>query len=195
MPQRPQPPRRHPIEGHAIVSAEGAIADAHGAKPACLMNPADWRYFQRRLDQSVLVVLGRASHEATPNPHGRRRLVLTRRVPTLKRQGRRTWLWNPAGRAVAEVLAELAPEGGRIAVVGGRGVYELFLALGYGAFHLSVATRCRVPGGVPVFEGVTGAEAAARRLNAAGLTPGARLLLDAAAGVSLQVFRRPGITM
>jgi hypothetical protein len=178
------------IEGHAIVSVEGAIADRGGDKPRCLNNPADWRRYQRQLDDSALVVLGRTSHRATPNPRRRRRLVLTTGVPRLAAAGPGAWLWNPAGMPAAEALAGLVPEGGRIAVVGGRGAFDHFLELGYDAFHLSRAGRCRIAGGVPVFTGVTSAQDAADRLLAFGLTLLAREVLDPAAEVVLETYRR-----
>ena len=64
------------IIGHAIVSADGAIADRQRRMPPELRNDNDWTRFQAALDASVLVVLGRLGHEAHPNP-GRRRLVVT----------------------------------------------------------------------------------------------------------------------
>ena len=42
------------IIGHAIVSADGMIADRNRRMPAALRNDADWRRFQAALDRSDL---------------------------------------------------------------------------------------------------------------------------------------------
>ena len=88
------------FEGHAIVSADGMIADAAGEMPPALRNDADWTQFQAALDRAALVVLGRKGHERHPNP-GRRRLVLTQRICRACRAGgENAWLWNPDGMAI-----------------------------------------------------------------------------------------------
>ena len=149
-------PKFH-IEGHALVSVEGAIADTAGDMPNSLRNDADWAWFQSRLDLSQLTVLGRLGHEANPNARQRYRLVLSRKGEGLERVDPLTHRLNPANLPVAEALAILLPEGGHIAVVGGTGIFDAFLEFGYDAFHLAVAGNARVPGGRPVFTGVNSA--------------------------------------
>ena len=41
------------IVGHAIVSADGMIADRHHRTPPELRNDADWRRFQAALDAAA----------------------------------------------------------------------------------------------------------------------------------------------
>ena len=60
--------------GHAIVTADGRIADAAGHMPPALRNPADQLRFEAALDAAALVVMGRLGHRRHPN-RGRRRLV------------------------------------------------------------------------------------------------------------------------
>lgn len=172
------------IEGHAIVSSDDRIADAGGAMPPGLRNEADWHLFQAALDQAAVVVLGRRSHITAPNPAGRTRLVLSSSIAGIERRDD-AWWWNPKEMRPAEALALAASGGGTAAVVGGRGVFDLFLNLGFDAFHLARAAQITLPGGIPVFSEVDAGKAAADVLDAAGLNPGAVRELDAAAGVTL----------
>jgi hypothetical protein len=172
------------IEGHAIVSRDDRIADAGGVMPPALRNEADWRLFQAALDQAAIVVLGRRSHMAAPNPAGRTRLVLSSGVAGIERRND-AWWWNPQDVNAAEALARAASGGGTAAVVGGRGVFDLFLALGFDAFHLARAAQIALPGGVPVFSDVTTGRAAGEVLAAAGLKAEPQRELDVSAGVTL----------
>ena len=139
------------IIGHAIVSADGMIADRDRRMPAALRNDADWRRFQAALDRSALVVLGRLGHEAHPNP-GRKRLVVTSRVAWLERDPNddNTMLWNPDGISWSRVLAGLGIVGGTIAVTGGQRVFDLFLP-GFTSFELVTVAGVTIPDGVPCF--------------------------------------------
>jgi len=185
------------IEGHAIVSADGRIADANGHFPDALRDDADWTRFQAALDRAAAVVLGRASHDAAPDAAGRLRVVLSGGAPGLARAPDGAWRWNPQDVAVEAMLAEVAPEGGVIGVAGGRRVYDLFLGHGFDAFDLVTNAAARLPGGTPVFTGVTsGAGDAAeagrtpeRVLALAGLVPGPAQALSP--GVSLRTWRKP----
>jgi hypothetical protein len=172
------------IHGYAIVSADDRIADAAGALPESLRNEADWAYFQAELDRADFVVLGRASHEAAPNARGRRRIVVSRASRGLEEREDGLW-WRPEAVGFAEVAARLMPSGGRLAVPGGQGVFDLFLGLGYAAFHLARAEGARLPGGRGIFAADATADATLRR---AGLAPGRKRWLDEAALVSLTVY-------
>lgn len=138
------------IEGHAIVSADGMIADAAGEYPAALRNDADWRLYQAALDRAAVVVVGRRGHERHPNP-GRRRLVLTRSVARLADDPRdaRATLWNPATLPLREALTEIGIGAGTVAVTG---VFDHFVA-DYDRFALSESHRLLIPGGTPCFSG------------------------------------------
>ena len=137
------------FEGHAIVSADGMIADAAGEMPAGLRNDADWAKFQAALDRAAIVVLGRKGHERHPNP-GRRRLVLTRKADGLVAGGENAWFWNPKKLAVDDALAALGISDGVVAVTGGTGTYEVFLPL-MTAFVLTEVNGLVLPGGTPTF--------------------------------------------
>ena len=162
------------IEGYAITSADGMLADSTGLMPNSLKIEADQRFFESSLDRSDLMVHGRMSHEGQPNSAKRRRLVLTRKVAGVEPNPAypNAWFWNPAGASFEEAAAEAGCAGGRVAILGGPDVYSLFLKLGYDDFYLCRAPEVRVPGGVPVFaEGLRG-ETAEETLAAAGLKPG-----------------------
>ena len=139
------------VEGHAIISADGKIADRDGAMPPELHSDADWRLFQAALDRSVLVVLGRIGHARHPNP-GRRRLVLSRSVADLQPDpgDPRSSYWNPAGLDIADVMARLGISEGTVAVTGGTGAFDLFLPW-YDRFVLAEVRGLSMPDGTPCF--------------------------------------------
>ncbi len=165
------------FEAHAIVSADGMIADAAGEVPAPLRNDADWRQYQAALDRSVLVVTGRRGHERHRNP-GRPRLVLTRSVTATAPDPRDplATLWNPAGVPLDEVLVELAISNGVVAITG---IFDLFLPR-LTRFQLSEMHRLILPGGRPCFS--AGHPRAV--LAGAGMRPTDVRLLDEAALVT-----------
>ena len=177
------------IHGYAIVSRDDRIAGADGQTPDALRNEADWAYFQHGLDQADIVTLGRLGHEANPNPRGRRRLVLSRSTEGLERRPD-AWWWNPERLPWTQASATLLPAGGRIAVPGGRDVFDLFLAIGYDAFHLSRAERVILGAGRALFSACERGLTAAAVLAGAGLRAGALQKLDPAADVTLTMWRR-----
>jgi hypothetical protein len=177
------------VHGYAIVSDDDRIADASGAMPDVLRNDADWAYFQAELDRSALTVLGRLGHEANPNLKNRLRLVLSSSADGLERRPD-GWWWNPAALPWKEVIAAVLPEGGRVAVPGGRRVFDLFLTLGFDAFHLTRAEGARVPGGVGLFSGCESGETAEAMLARHGLEPGEGRVIDPAGPVRLTLWRR-----
>lgn len=177
-----------PVHLYAIVSADDCIADAEGNMPKSLMNEADWAYFQRELDSCALIVLGRQSHLASPNPVKRRRVVMSRSAKGLEARGDAHW-WNPEQVPLDAMLNRLLPEGGKIGVPGGQAAFDHFLAHGMDAFHLTRAHDVELPGGRKVFSGEGAVE---ERLSAAGLAPAERVVLDPQANVTLTVWSRKG---
>src|SRR4051794_32824359 len=141
------------IEGYAIVSADGMLADAERHMPKGLQVEADQKFFHGSLDRAAVVVHGRHSHEGGPRAPQRHRLVMTRSIPAVAPDPSRpkSLLWNPQGATLKEAWAELGAPAGVLAVIGGPEVYKYFLEVGYDAFHLSRAPHVRVPGGRPVF--------------------------------------------
>jgi hypothetical protein len=53
-----------------------------------------------------------------------------------------------------EVAKELLPRGGDVAVPGGQVVFDLFLKIGFDAFHLSRVAWRKAPGGASAFFGL-----------------------------------------
>jgi hypothetical protein len=181
-----------PIEGFAIVSAEGMLADADRRVPPGLIVKADQEFFQGSLDEAALVVHGRHSHEGGPHSAGRFRLVVTTRPPSLAPDPAhpKSLLWNPRGASLEEAWVRLGAPAGVCAVIGGPHVYALFLEIGYDAFHLSQAANVRVPGGLTIFPDVGPQCSPADVLARHGLKPGPQRALDAAAGVTLVTWQR-----
>jgi dihydrofolate reductase len=170
------------IVGHAIVSADGRIADHNRQMPGALRNDADWARFQAALDRAAIVVLGRLGHEAHPNP-GRRRLVVTSRVTRLEPVDDLVTLWNPAGVDFSDVAAELGLEDAMVAVAGGQQVFDLFLGR-FTQFDLVTVDAVMLPNGVACFSAGWPDEV----LPLAGMRVVAREMLDP--GVRLEVWRR-----
>lgn len=177
------------IHGYAIVSDDDRIADASGRTPDALRNDADWAYFQAELNQSDVTVLGRLGHEANPNPRGRLRMIVSSSSQGIERRAD-GWWWNPERASWEGAIHAALPHGGRVAVPGGRQVFDLFLALGYDAFHLTRAEGVVVHGGVPVFSECDTGKRAEEVLSAAGLRPGPGQVLDPVGLVSLVVWHR-----
>jgi hypothetical protein len=181
------------IEGFAIVSNDGMLADSAGHMPDAIKIEADQRFFAESLDRVAAVVHGRHSHEGQPNSARRRRLILTRRVSAIEPDAENPMarLWNPAGASFAGACAALGIEQGTIAIIGGTEAFGLFLDIGYDAFHLSRANRLRLPGGRPVFPQVP-AQTPEEVLAGYGLHPGERRVLDAQADAFLVTWTREG---
>jgi hypothetical protein len=186
----PEEAKNHPIEinGYAIVSDDDRIAGPDGLIPASLRNERDWECFQRALAGSDLVVLGHRSHELAPNVRGDQRLVISRDAAGLEQYANVCW-WNPARMRWAEVAKELLPRGGDVPVPGGQIVFDLFLKIGFDAFHLSRAHGVMLPRGRALFSGCDAGLSAEAVLASAGLRVSERIVLDAEHGVDMSVWR------
>jgi dihydrofolate reductase len=182
-------PRR--IEGYAIVSSDGMIADANGEMPDAIRNKADQKFLQAGLDRVAVVVHGRHSHEGGRRAARRKRLILTRRIAAVAPDPAHSnaLLWNPAGATLEQAVEALGAADGAIAVIGGTEAFSLFLPR-YDAFHLSRAANARIPGGRPLFAEVGPNATPEQVLARHGLKPGPRRDLDAAAGVTVVTWER-----
>lgn len=176
------------IHGYAIVSDNDCIADASGRTPDMLRNDADWAYFQAELNRSAVTVLGRLGHEANPNPKSRLRMIVSSSSSGLEQRGD-GWWWNPERLPWTQAIQTVLPKGGRVAVPGGRRVFDLFLDTGYDAFHLTRAEGIFIPNGVPVFSGRSDDTRAEAILSERGLSPDSRQILDPTGPVSLTIWR------
>jgi hypothetical protein len=179
------------IHGYAIVSDDDKIAGADGLLPPSMRNEKDWALYQSGLARADLVVFGRTSHALEPNTRGDRRLVVSRGAAGLEQRAD-AWWWDPARVPWAEVVAELLPQGGEVAAPGGQVVFDLFLDIGYAAFHLSRAAGVKLPGGRSLFSACDGGMSAEAVLTRAGLRVGEVIALDPEHGVEMKVWRRPG---
>jgi hypothetical protein len=177
------------IHGYAIVSDNDRIADATGRTPDVLRNDADWAYFQAELNKSDLTVLGRLGHEANSNPKKRLRMVLSSSSSGLEKRND-GWWWNPGKLTWKEAISKVLPDGGKVAVPGGRQVFDLFLGIGYTAFHLTRVEGAFIPGGVAVFSECDAGKSSEEVLAAMGLRPSEKQVLDPESPVSLVVWGR-----
>ena len=182
-------PRR--IEGYAIVSEDGMLANAAGVMPDSLKFEADKRFFERGLDGVDVVVHGRNSNERQPHSPLRRRLILTRQIPAIAADpsNDKALHWNPAGASFEEALAAIGAPDAIVGVIGGTEVFGMFLDR-YDVFYLSRAPNVWLPDGRPVFPGVP-AETPEAVMTDHGLEPAEREVLDPANGVRLVSWRRP----
>jgi dihydrofolate reductase len=178
------------VEGFAIVSDDGMLADSSGAMPPTLLVDADQAFLSDSLDRAAILVHGRNSHERQARSPRRRRLIATRSVATtaVVPDDPNALLWNPAELPLETAAAQLGVHEGFAAILGGTEVYGLFLPL-YDIFHLSRLPGLRLPGGRPVFPGVP-ERTPEEILSAHGLTPGPRRMFDEATSASVTTWRR-----
>jgi hypothetical protein len=169
------------FEAHALVSADGMIADANAMVPPRLRSEADWAQFQAALDSAAIVASGRRGHDFHPNP-SRARLVVTRSVARLGPGPGRATFWNPAGATLAEALTELGITEGMVAVAG---VYDVFAGV-LDRFILSEMHRLVLPGGTSCFS----AGHPRTVLAALGLRPVRIEPLDVALDVTTTLWER-----
>ena len=179
------------IEGYVIVSADGMLANAGNVMPDELKFEGDKRFFTSALDRADLILHGRHSYEDQPNSPRRRRVILTRGVDALATDpsNPKSTLWNPDGASFEDACAQAGVRAGTVAVIGGPGVFEMFMDR-YDVFWLSVAPRVRLPDGAPCFPGVSLARSPQQILAAHGLRAGPADILDAADDVSVTPWRR-----
>jgi dihydrofolate reductase len=182
------------IEGYAIVSENGMLANAAGVMPDSLKFEADQAFFERGLDDVDVVVHGRHSQEQQRNSDLRRRLILTRSVSAIASDpgNDNALFWNPARATLEQALEVLGAPNGRIAVIGGTEVFGVFLDR-YDVFFLSRAPGVHLPGGRPVFPEVparTPEDVLARH----GLQPGPPQLLDVKNAVAVVKWHRLSTT-
>ncbi len=179
------------VEGYAIVSADGMIADGNGVMPQTIRNDADQQFLQSELDRAAVVVHGRHSYEGGQRAARRKRLILTRATPTIAPDPSRSnaLLWNPAGATPEEAIAMLGADEGTVAVIGGTDVFGLFLPF-YDAFHLTRAALAHIHGGRPVFPQIGPHSTPEDVLAHHGLRPAPPRDIDANAGITLTTWQR-----
>lgn len=174
------------IEGYAVICDNDCIADANGQMPDSLKSEAEWAYFQDGLDAADVIVLGRKSHEVTPNPKRRLRLVMTRSVAAPHWEDERTVLWNPSAARLELALAMFDTQVETLAVTGGQPVFDHFLSRegGYTCFHLSRMKDVYLHGGVKLFSALGNpSDTPEHYLKSLGYTPTQWLRLDQQASV------------
>ncbi len=182
----------HPcrIEGYAIVSEDGMIANAEGVMPGSLKFEADQHFFESGLDGFDVLVHGRHSNECHLRSALRRRLILTRQIFAISADpsNKKVLFWNPAGASFEQALIALGAPDGSVGVIGGTHVFGMFLDR-YEVFHLSRAANVRLADGRPVFPEVP-KRTPEDVLASHGLDRGQQRLLDPAKGLAIVSWRR-----
>ena len=169
------------IEAYVVVGDDDRICDHAGRMPDTLKNDAEWTFFQDGLDAADVNVLGRKSHDETPNHKNRLRLIMTRSVETIRIDGGEVF-WNPSKVELRSALKAFEPHDVKhLAVVGGQAVFDYFLKPPhrYTSFHLSRIRGVTLPGGRGVFAAVERDEVSAETvLIDTGYTPQPAKILD-----------------
>jgi dihydrofolate reductase len=180
----------HRIEGYAIISEDGMLANAAGIMLDSLKFEADKVFFERGLDGVDVVVHGRHSQEYQRHSDLRRRLILTRKVSaiTVDPSNKKALFWNPAGASLEQAMAVLGVPDGSVGVIGGTEVFGIFLDR-YDVFYLSRAPGVWLPGGRPVFPDVP-ARTPEEVLESHGLNRGQRQVLDMEKGLAVVSWYR-----
>ena len=183
-------PGERRIEGYAIVSDDGMLANSLGVMPDSLKFKADHDFFERSLDGIDVVVQGRHSHEHQAASALRRRLILTRKLPALGPDpfNEKATLWNPAGASFETALVALGGPANRIGIIGGTEAFGLFLDR-YDVFFLSHAPGVKLPNGRPVFPGVPD-RSPEEVLATHGLRAAEKQILDEVQGIVVTSWRR-----
>jgi dihydrofolate reductase len=178
------------IAAYAIVSQDGMLTDAAGNIPPSLKLDADQHFFESGLDAADIVVQGRNSQEQLSHSAMRRRLIVTRSIPSIAPDASNGMVfhWNPAGAPFDEALTAFPAPNMRVAVIGGPRVFELFLDL-FDVFYLSRVANVRLPGGLPIFADVPSRTPEAV-LAAHGLDNPEHELVDAGDGLTITGWRR-----
>jgi len=180
----------HRIEGYVIVSADGMLANADRVMPDSLKFKGDQTFFNDALDRAGLIVHGRHSFEDQPNSPKRKRIIVTSATAALAADpsNPNATLWNPDGATFEEACERASVRSGTVAVIGGPGVFAMFLDR-YDTFWLSQAPHVQLPGGHPCLPGVP--ERSPQAILAAhGLNPDEAQMLDAAHDVAVTPWRR-----
>ena len=179
------------IEGYAIISRNGMLAGADRLMPNSLKFDADQQFLDEEMDRAALLIHGKKSHETQGNSHNRKRLLLTRAGAafTTTPIAPNTWAWSPTRTPLAHVCKTLDVTSGVVAILGGTAAYDLFLPL-YAKFHLAMAIRVDLPGGVPVFGAVKEGHPAAAVLQEAGMKLADQSYLNEDASLVRETFLR-----
>ncbi|HEY7976563.1 MAG TPA: hypothetical protein VID67_00105 [Rhizomicrobium sp.] len=179
------------IEGYAVVSEDGMIADASELLPPQLIAQADQKFFEQGLNGVDAVVHGRNSGEHHQNSAKRHRIIVTRNVAAISpvTANANAVLWNPLGATFEDAIAALKTSIRSAAILGGTDVFGYFLAR-YDIFFLSRIGGVRLPGGRPVFPQVP-AQTPEAVLAAHGLRDKGCELSDPAARLIISRWERP----
>ena len=165
------------VIGHAIISTDCYIADAHGSMPSDLRSNSDWELFQEDLNHSDLVVIGRASYEKF-SENKRNRLIPTNQINGYKMRDDLCF-FNPNDIPMSQILLKYNPFPNKIAVAGGQGVYQLvFDQFAYSEFHLSVKENYELKEGIQMIKGITELAQVDDYMNKYGMYQSDRVRLD-----------------
>src|SRR2546423_13128515 len=129
-------------------------ADARNVMPDELKFEGDKAFFTAALDRADLILHGRNSYEDQPNSPRRKRIILTRKVDAIvpDPSNPKSTLWNPAGASFEAACDHAGVDGGTVAVIGGPGVFGMFMDR-YDEFWVSVGAAVLLTDGEAFFSG------------------------------------------
>ena len=143
------------VIGHAIISYDCCIADSNGNMPESLMSKKDWELFQKDLDESDLVILGRNSYEYF-HQKKRKRLIPTSTIRDYYFENSDLCFFNPMDISLEKIINLYSSYPKKIAVAGGQRVYKLvFDEFFYTQFHLSIKMNQFMKNGQPFIVGLS----------------------------------------
>lgn len=182
------------VEGFAMISEDGMLADAAGAMASTLVIEADQQLLSDGLDRASIIVHGRHSHENQPKSPQRRRLIATRAIESIAPvpDQSKALLWNPAGLSLEKAAEALGVRHGTAAILGGTELFGLFLPR-YDVFYLSRVAGLHLSGGRPVFPQVP--HSAEAVLASSKLTQVAQRPLNLERGVTLSTWFRQSVQL
>ncbi len=182
-------PDKWELHGYAMTCRNDCIANSFGETPEGLLNAMQTKHFRAQMNECAGVILGRRAHEATPNPQQAVRAIMTRSVSALEhKEG--GWWWNPATMELEKMLPMVAPNGGRIAVIGGQTTLEHFLESGLSALHVYRAESVAIQDGLKLLAECDRKTTVDMVLRDAGMELADRKLIDLKAPISLSTWRR-----
>ena len=143
------------VIGHAIISYDCCIADCNGIMPESLISKKDWELFQKDLDESDLVILGRNSYEYF-HQKKRKRLIPTSKIRDYYFENSDLCFFNPMDISLEKIIDLYSPYPKKIAVAGGQRVYKLvFDEFFYTQFYLSIKMNQFMKNGQPFIDGLS----------------------------------------
>ena len=185
-------PDKWELFGLALVCRNDCIADSLGHVPAGLRAVMRGAAFQAELIACEALIMGRKAYDAAALRDDRVRVIISHDAQALEhKEG--GWWWSPSAMPLDNMLRMVAPNGGRIAVRGGRDTLAYFLDNGLRALHVCRAESVAIMNGYKLLDGCDRKTTLDTVLREKGMVLAERQLIDLRAPVSLSRWTRRGV--